>query len=766
MKIDSTMKPLKTLLLVTTLSLCGISAVVRHDLKTHQDRKPVLQKIASANASLDRNAHGSMHQPDAHARARVSEAYGKLPLRFEANQGQTDDPVNFVSRGSGYTLFLTPTEAVLSLTRPEPKAKSEGQAPKGDEEKRERTGAVLRMQLLGANSRAQVTGLDQLPGKVNYFIGDDPRKWHADIPTYARVKYEEVYPGVDLVYYGNEHQLEYDFVVTPGADTHAIELGFQDADKLEIDAEGNLIIAINGAQVVQHAPYIYQEIDGVRQTIVGRYEMRDQQRVGFELEAYDAGRTLLIDPMLVYSTYFGGSFTDRAWALAVDSQGFAYVTGQTGSSDFPKTTSAVFNGGYDVFVTKLSPDGRSLAYSTIFGGSDSELGLSIALDKDEATGQRGFLGLAYVTGYTHSSNFPTTQGAFDTTHNNVSWAVSDAFVTKLDVNGGLVYSTYLGGTDTDSGDGIDVDSQGVVYLGGLTWSTNFPTTLGAYDRTHNGKADGFIAKLDARGSALAYSTFLGGMDSDWVRDITVEAGLAYVTGETFSSNGPDTLGAFPTTIGAYDRTHNGASDVFVTELNALGSSLAYSTFIGGSGKDEGWAIVVGNGVVSITGSTQSSTFPTTRGAYSTSFNGGTTDGFVARLNAMGSSLIYSTFLGGGANDVATDIVIDTAGLTYVTGWTNSSNFPLMNQIPSPNHALYDVFVTKLNGQGTGLAFSTVLGGGNDDGGYGIGLNDNFTYVAGVSVSSDFPVTNGSYDTTHNGVSGGMDAIVVKLTTGP
>jgi hypothetical protein len=567
MQINSTPKSVSSLLLITTLSLGGFSAVVRHELRTHEERNQVLQKAASADAGLDRKANGNMHQPDQPTRARVSEAYGKLPLSFEANQGQTDNRVNFVSRGKGYTLFLTPTEAVLSLTKDEPKAKGQRQEAKRKQEQPESTpSSVLRMQLVGANSQPQVTGIEKLSGRVNYFIGNDPQQWHTDVPTYAKVEYQEVYPGVDLVYYGNQRQLEYDFIVAPGAKPKAIELAFQGTDKLEIDAEGNLVIGIDGVEIIQRAPVSYQEIDGVKHTISSRYELRDEHRVGFEVNPYDASRTLVIDPMLVYSTFLGGIYTDYAWAIAVDSQGFAYVTGNTGWSDFPKTTSAVFSGPYDVFVTKLSPDGRSLAYSTFFGGSGSELGLAIALDKDQETGQRGRLGLAYVTGYSCSTNFPTTPGAFDTIHNNVTWASSDGFVTKLDVNGTLVYSTYLGGTDNDSAEGIDVDSQGIAYIAGLTWSPSFPTTQGAYDTTHHGKADGFVTKLNAMGSALAYSTFIGGMDMDCIRDITVEADLAYVTGETRSTNAPDTLGAFPTTVGAYDRTHNGGADAFVTKL--------------------------------------------------------------------------------------------------------------------------------------------------------------------------------------------------------
>ena len=368
---------------------------------------------------------------------------------------------------------------------------------------------------------------------------------------------------------------------------NAIELAFEGADKLEIDPERNLVIGIDGLEVVQHAPVVYQEIDSVRRAIPSRYELRDGQRVGFEVEPYDTRETLVIDPMLVYSTYLGATSYDYAWAIAVDLQGFAYVTGQAWSG-FPTTSGAYdtnFNGSgsygpdphSDVFVTKLNPQGNTLAYSTFIGGSRNEVGLGIALDGE---------GLAYVTGWTTSGDFPTTSGAYDTNQNGGY----DAFVTKLNSQrSALGYSTFLGGSSHDTGSAIDVNSQGIAYVAGFAGSSDFPTTNGAYDGSHNGTLDGFVTKLNAMGSALGYSTFIGSNGHDYINDIAEEVDLVYSRGPINSSN-------FPTTSGAYDTSHNGFRDVFVTKLNALGTALGYSTFVGHSQDEVANAIVVTTGV--------------------------------------------------------------------------------------------------------------------------------------------------------------------------
>src|SRR5438128_982013 len=416
-------------------------------------------------------------------------AYGKLPLIFEANQGQTDPQVKFLSRGSGYTLFLTPTEAVLALREG---ASARNVVDGSPAAKRERgqplQGTVLRMKLLDANLAPRVTGVEELRGRSNYFIGNDPAKWRANVPTYAKVEYREVYPGVNLVYYGNQRQLEFDFIVAPGADPQRIRLGVEGADRLDLDAEGDLVVHTGGAQVRLQQPHVYQMANGVRQEIESRYVLNDHHQVEVWVAADDTHKPLVIDPTLTYSTYLGGTGFDEGFGIAVDSLGQAYVTGVSASLDFPMTAGAFqprFAGGSrDAFVTKLNPTGAALAYSTYLGGTGDENGFGIAVD---ATGN------AYVTGLTNSNlDFPTTAGAFQ---RSSAGGISDAFVTKLNAAGAaLVYSTYLGGTSDDFGLGIAVDNFGNAYVTGFTGSLDFPT-LGAFQSTSGDGGDAFVAKF-------------------------------------------------------------------------------------------------------------------------------------------------------------------------------------------------------------------------------------------------------------------------------
>ena len=485
--------------------------------------------------------------------AQLQAAYGRLPLTFEANQGQTDPQVKFLSRGSGYSLFLTPTQAVMTL-RPK-------KAPV----------SVLRMQMVGASPHPQVTGQDVLPGTVSYFRGTDPKAWRTGIATYKKIAYKGVYPGVDLVYYGSQNQLEYDFVVKPGADPKQIALSFAGAKSVTVGAGGDLSLGLAGGAVQWHKPAVYQVVNGVRRAIGSRYVVQGHE-ARFQVGQYDAAKPLVIDPALAYSTYLGGSGGDSGNGIAVDSSGSAYVTGNTSSTDFPTTSGALQTtsaGSGDAFVTKLNASGTALVYSTYLGGTGSDSGHAIAVDGS---------GDAYVTGSTSSTNFPTTAGALQTT----SAGSGDAFVTKLNASGtALVYSTYLGGSGGDSGASIGLDGSGDAYVTGSTSSTNFPTTAGALQTTSAGSGDAFVTKLNASGTALVYSTYLGGTGSDSGQGITVDSsGVAYVTGNTSSTD-------FPTTSGALQTTSAGSGDAFVTKLNASGTALVYSTFLGGSGIDFG-----------------------------------------------------------------------------------------------------------------------------------------------------------------------------------
>ncbi|PYL10689.1 MAG: hypothetical protein DME33_00055, partial [Verrucomicrobia bacterium] len=590
----------------------------------------------------------------------VSETYGKLPLSFEANAGQTDAKVKFLSRGSGYSLFLTDSEAVLTLTKNSKStalaAKNAASSPKPNTQS-----AVVRMKLVGANPRTSVAGRDELPGNVNYFIGNDPTKWRTNVPTYAKVDFKDVYPGIDLTYYGHQRRLEYDFVVAPGADPSAIRMRIAGAQNILVDDDGQLIVQTKAGELRWNKPVIYQGVGAEWHAVNGRYVLRGQ-KIGFRVAAYDTSKPLVIDPTLVYSTYVGGSGDDAAYGIAVDAAGNVYVTGQTSSTNFPITTGAYqtsFAGRSDIFVIKLDAAGTTLLYSTYMGGSSDEVGTGIALDST---------GNAYVAGTTYSANFPTTAGAFQTTF---SGGFFDGFVTKLDPNGSnLVYSTYLGGSDFDEAKGIAVDVAGDAYVVGYSFSTDFPTTPGAFQTAANSGNNVFVSKLDPTGTNLVYSTYIGGTGYDDGRAIAVDAaGNAYVTGLTGSTDFPTTLGAYQTTFGG------GNYDVFMSKLNAVATSLDYSTYLGGTGNDQGHSIAIdGSGNACVAGETYSTNFPVTAGAFQTTPGGnGDADAFAARLNSTGTTLLYSTYLGGALYDAAFGVVVDNSGNTLVTGWTDTRN---------------------------------------------------------------------------------------------
>ncbi|HYS17149.1 MAG TPA: SBBP repeat-containing protein [Candidatus Binatia bacterium] len=713
-------------------------------------------------------APGAASKSDDAVRVGVIEAFGKLPLSFEANRGQTDSQVRFLSRSLQHTLLLAPTEAVLVFVTREHPEGSQGHGAKAKLGKPgPATRTVLRMTFLGANPDARVTGREELPGKANYFVGNDPASWRTNVPTYARVHYEDLYPGIDLVYYGNQRQLEYDFVVRPAADPRRIALSFRGAHRLEVDSQGDLVLHTTAGAIRQSKPIIYQEVAGRRVEIPGGYVLRDGQRVGFHVAAYDTSLPLIIDPSLAYSTYLGGSGFDEGRGIAVDSTGNAYVTGSTDSIDFP-TTTGVFQTACDtgpgfcsgdVFVTKLNPAGSALVYSTYLGGSGFDQGFGIAVDST---------GNAYVTGVTTSTNFPTTAGAFQTATGGPADSQIDAFVTKLNPTGsGLVYSTYLGGNGFDEGFGIAVDSTFNAYVTGFTSpaadpsSPNFPTTPGAFQTVFGGgpSSDAFVTKLNPAGSALVYSTYLGGSDADVGSAIAVGAGgNAYVTGFTGSTD-------FPTTGGAFQTVSGGLRDAFVTKLNPTGSApLVYSTYLGGSGDDEGLAIAVdASGNAYVTGDTDSTNFPIMAGAFQTAFGGGSFDAFVTQVAPTGATLTYSTYLGGNGDDQGAGVAVDASGNAYVTGSTGSTDFPTTaGAFRTASGGNGDAFVTTLAPTGSTLVFSTYLGGSGFDIGTGItvdAMSSPNAYVVGFTDSSDFPTTTGAFDTTFNG---GDDTFVARI----
>lgn len=671
---------------------------------------------------------------------RIVEAYGQPPLSFEANQGQTDRQVKFLARGNGYNLFLTPREAVLSLRKTEEDdlaaTARRYSGPNADRfvigPRAKPTTSVLRMKLLGANRRSKVIGQDQLPGKSNYFIGNDHSKWRTNIARYARVKYEHAYPGIDLVYYGNQRQLEYDFIVAPGADPKIIKLGFQGATKTSIDAQGNLVLHTPGGRVIQQAPLIYQDIRGQRQTVAGRYALRPARKtksavthyeVGFRVAAYDRRHPLVIDPVLVYSTYLGGGGYDTGAATAVDSAGNAYVTGHTASGNFPAQggLQTAPGGDYDAFVTKIDPMGV-LIYSTFLGGNGYEHGRDIAVDNS---------GNAYVSGTTESYNFPT-RNAFQPAYGGGFY---DGFVAKLNASGAaLVYSTYLGGNDTDYYTRIAIDTAGRAYVTGSTTSGNFPLHNPIQATSYgSGGYDGFVTRLSASGSTLEYSTYLAGSSSEQDFDIAVDgSGNAYISGYTESSDFP--------LRNAIQAAHAGSRDGFVTKLNAAGSALVYSTFLGGSGYDICYGIAVdATGNAYVTGVTDSSDFPTHSSLQAAS---GGQDAFVAKVNAAGTGLVYATYLGGSSGEISYAIAVDTASNAYVAGYTGSTDFPVAGLLRPAFGGYSDVFVTKLNAAGSALVYSTYFGGSNSEGAYGIAVDSlGNAIVTGYTYSSNYPTQN-------------------------
>ncbi|HUO04815.1 MAG TPA: SBBP repeat-containing protein [Candidatus Binataceae bacterium] len=626
---------------------------------------------ASAIRQVSATARHTETKPDHKGTSAVAASYAKIPLSFEPNHGQTDPSVKYLSRGRGYSLFLTPGEAVLSLKKPEKHANHGAVAATDGKQPH----VVLRVSLAGANHNARIEGVDRLAGKSNYLIGKDPKKWHTNVPTFAQVKYDGVYPGIDLVYHGSsQRQLEYDFHVAPGANPKQIKMGFSGARKLTLDSHGDLVVHMADGDVIEHAPVVYQEINGGRRMVKGHYAMRKGNSVGFIVAAYDRSKPLIIDPVLAYSTFLGGDDFDSGNAIAVNSAGNAFVAGETDSDNFPTTPGAFDTTQPDfrsAFVTELNPSGSALVYSTYLGGSggDDTIAYGIAIDSS---------GHAFVTGATCDDDFPTTVGAFQTSLNGCD----NAFVTELTPDGSsLVYSTYLGGGFFDDGYAIAVSSSGNAFVTGDTCSEDFPTTAGAFQTTLNGCTNAFVTEFTVDGSNLVYSTYLGGggseefSDGDFGNSIAVDfSGDAYVTGGTFSVD-------FPVTPGAFQTTNNGGiANAFVTKMNPLGTGLVFSTYLGGDFYDQGIGIAIDpTGDAYVAGITEDDDFPTTPGAFQTSFQGFCEDGFMTELNPAGSALAYSSYFAGddGCDQLATGISLDPAGDVFIAGTTDDPDeFPI------------------------------------------------------------------------------------------
>jgi len=647
------------------------------------------------------------------------------PLAFVDMRAVTRGDVAFSSRGNRCAILL----------------KRDGISLRG------RAGSIG-LTFLGANPNPKIEGVMPQSGHSNYLFGNDPSKWRTNATNYSRVHYGALYPGIHLVYYGNQRQLEYDLVVAPGAEPKTIILQFEGGNRPRLSSKGDLVLS---DEVRLLKPRAYQVVDGFQKQIPSRYVLKSRNRVAFAVARYDHSLPLVIDPVLSYATYLGGSSDDEAYAVATDSSGNAYVTGYTASVDFPATSGAYKTanqgGASDVFVAKFSPTG-TLVYATYLGGSGDDTAYGIAVDSSNEP---------YITGSTTSTNFPTTTGAYRTAYRG---GASDAFVAKLNAAGnGLVYSTYLGGSGDDIGYAVALDSGNEVTVTGSTSSSDFPTSTGAY-RTSNGGGitDAFVTRLNAAGTALVYSTYLGGSGEDVGYGVAVDAvGNAYVTGYTQSTN-------FPATAGVAQTANAGDYDAFVTALNPSGTVPVYSTLLGGSQQDYGVGIAVDtSGNAYVTGYTASSDYPHTSGVLQPAKRSGY-DAIVTKLTSFGT-IAYSTFLGGSADDYGLAIAVDSAGNAYITGDTASTDFPkTSNAIQTTATGIFNAFVTRLNATGAALGYSTYVGGSGFETGYGIALDlSGGAYVAGYTVSPDFPVTSGSAQAT---LAGGSDAFVLKVMSAP
>lgn len=676
----------------------------------------------------------------AEPKPQIARNYAKLPLSFESNRGQAAQDVDFVAHGQGFTMSLSAGQAWFSI----PDAS-----------------AALRLSIIGA-ARVPAEASDLNPGHVNYIRGTDERQWLRNIPTYGRVSYSSVLPGVDLHFYGNQQQLEYDFVFAPYAAPGSLRLKVEGAEKVSLAEDGSLMVRVGGHDFRWGAPSSYQVVDGVRRRVKSSYILRASNEFAFEVGVYDGTRPLVIDPVLGYSTYLGGHGQDTVSDIALDSQGHAFVTGQAGSVSFPTTPGSyrpTSPNGDEGFVSKLSIDGSRLLYSTFLQAAEPQ---GIAVDS---------AGNAYLTGWV-SRDFPfPTKNAYRSTPDGGT----DAFLMKLNSSGSdLVYSTYFGGSGDDSGTKIAVFDS-TPYILGSTWSSNLPLQS-AMQTSSSGLPDAFVTRFSADGQSLTFSTYLGGSEAEFPADIAVDAdGTAYVTGETNSVDFPST-------------EHIGSVDAdgmaFVTKISSS-DNREYSTTINGTaGAQSHWfdpkgIAVDGSGIAYLAGNGGPG-FPTTTGALNTTTQCSAADGCairVVKLKAAGDSLIYSAAFGGSTQDLASDISVDSAGHAFVTGWTSSNNFPRVGALQSqlnrgtspgcrdPDGSILlcnDAFVSELNIAGSALLFSTYLGGSDRDWGGALIWWNGRLFVTGSTHSADFPSTANALQPT---LSGSVDAWITRIDLG-
>lgn len=691
--------------------------------------------------------------------ARVISNLAVQPLAFTENQGQWDDEVRFRANAGGATMWFASDGAYYQFTR---KVEVYGPVPDegwphgvaserdANEQLDSYESFLIKATFVGANPNPKMTGRDVMEYECNYFIGNDQDEWHTDVPNYSALLYEEIYDGIALKYYGNGTQMEYDFIVSPGADISQIRIRYEGAESIAVNTHGELVVTTTWGEIIEQRPMVYQVENNKRFPVEGFYKQYSDNSFGFELTGYNPALLVVIDPVLSYSTYLGGSGSDIGYDIAVDASGAAYVLGITNSTDFPTLDpyQGTFQGNpWDIFVTKFSSAGNSLVYSTYLGGAGDDRGRGIEVDPS---------GAVYVSGDSRSLDFPTMNAYQDSLSGLVG---DDVIVFKLNSSGnGLAYSTYLGGSGSDISLGIAIDDSGNAYVTGTTSSSNFPT-LNAYQNSLSTAfvSDAFVTKFSSTGNSLMYSTYLGGGDREHGWGIAVDAsGAAYVVGHTSSTDFP--------TLNAFQGTLQGDQDGYVTKLSSSGSSLIYSTYLGGSADfDFCYAIAIdSSGAAYVTGFTESNNFPTLN-PFQLLLNG-SSDVYITKLASSGNSLVYSTFLGGSGIESGYGITVDPSGAAYVTGRTYSTNFPTFSPSQGTFPGGYSAFVTKLGSSGNSLVYSTYLGSGGSEIGNAIAVDDSgATYVTGQTDATDYPTLN-PYQGTHQG--GTWDAFVTKLVILP
>jgi hypothetical protein len=666
-------------------------------------------------------------------RARVINSYGRLPLYFVENRGQLGPQVRYYEKGAGHATFFTPDGLVLSLSR--------GSAEKAKSE-------TFRLSLAGADKDAEISATGVLPGRVNYFSGSDRTKWAANIPTYSTVTYKNAYRGIDVKFYGTGGKIEHDVVVRPGADPSKVRFSYKGVNGLKVTEDGDLVISLEDGEIIEKKPIVYQVLNGRKVQVESSYRLLGKKdgayEYAFNVASYDRSKDLVIDPVLDYSTYLGGSGADTALAIAVDSTGAAYVTGSTFSPDFPVTGAlqGASAGAPDVFVTKINPTGTALVYSTYLGGTNLDQANAIAVDS---------AGNVYVTGFTSSADFPTASPI-----NAASAGGNDIFLTKIDPTGAaLVYSTYIGGTTDDIANGLAIDAAGNVFITGSTSSVDFPV-LGAIQGATGGVLDAFVTEVNSAGTALVFSTYLGGSADDVANGLALDtAGNIYVTGNSKSIDFPLVS---PIQAALADATWG---DVFITKIASGGAAINYSTYLGGTLWDAGNAITTdASGNAYVTGFSNSVDFPVASAIQSSL--AGNNDVILVKVDPTGAALVFSTYIGGTDWDSGSDIALAQTGEIYLTGVTWSPDYPVASAIQSTMGGVTDAFVTEVDGAGAAIMMSTYLGGSDAENGNGLALDaSGNVYVAGDTKSLDFPTDVPIQGANAGGVN---DAFVARISS--